>query len=451
MKYLMSFTFVVFSLGCGLLDPLTGGTGGGAAAGTTGGTGGGSGGSATVGNWTKISPPDEYVDSSTYVYGVHCTAADKCIIATNAGRRSMAGAVFALTSTGWGERLVDGTYGSSQASMLSGVLGDLNFIGFVPTRTGLVARVTTSSIIVSASGDPTSKANWSVVKTGTAGGEEFGLNATLTIQSASDNDWVFANNNGYVYSASQPPSASTSWTRLWSPNARPSVPLDFEAQYTADKTLCDWDISTTSQPFPAQGFWAAPDLSLIIHPAYGLNQNSWREINNRESVFGPVKPGVCISTDKGRHFHFAPINENLDVSNPGPYGVTCLTPNKCFAFNGTSFQQNSYIYYSENALMGSASTWTKATVPSFFATSNEVGLTAIFFAPDGVHGWAVGNLARKPLMLRTTDGGKSWTDVSGQVNSLAQSDLQSGFALDENKVWVVGRYGFVGMTTSAQK
>ena len=78
-------------------------------------------------------------------------------------------------------------------------------------------------------------------------------------------------------------------------------------------------------------------------------------------------------------------------------------------------------------------------------------ISAIFFAPDGVHGWAVGNLSRKPLMLRTTDSGHSWTDVSAQVASIAQSDLQSGFALDANKVWVVGRYGFVGMTSSAQQ
>jgi photosystem II stability/assembly factor-like uncharacterized protein len=139
------------------------------------------------------------------------------------------------------------------------------------------------------------------------------------------------------------------------------------------------------------------------------------------------------------------------VSSPGPFGVKCLTTNKCFAFNGTSFQQNSYLYVSDNAAMGSASTWTKATLPAAFATNDEVMISALFFAPDNVHGWAVGNNARKPMLLRTTDAGRTWTDVSGQVASLADSDLVNGFALDENHIWVVGRYGFVGTTSTAQQ
>ena len=34
--------------------------------------------------------------------------------------------------------------------------------------------------------------------------------------------------------------------------------------------------------------------------------------------------------------------------------------------------------------------------------------------------------------------------------SIAKSDLVNGFALDKDRIWVVGRYGFVGTTDSAQ-
>jgi hypothetical protein len=423
-------------------------TGGGSA--STGGGSAGTGGGTSSSGWTKITPPDAFYGSAVYVYGVHCSAADKCVLAAGSGN-SRGGGVYALGPGGWGELLVDGDYEDGPLSAISGQLGDFQFLGFVPTRTGLLARVTASGVIVSATGDFTVKSSWSAVKTGTVVGGNFGGNATLTLQSSADNDWVFANNDGFVYSATQAPSESTAWTQQWAPTSEPPTPSDFQAQFTADKTLCDWDISTTAQPYPSQSFWAAKDLSVLIHPANGLNQISWREKNNNEAQFGAIKPGVCISTDKGRHFHFKELPENLNVSSPGPFGVTCLDKDTCFAFNGTQFQANTFIYTSTNASLGVASTWTKATVPAGFATSTDITLSALFFAPDKVHGWAVGNNSRKPLLLRTTDGGHTWVDVSGQVASLADSDLVNGFALDANRIWVVGRYGFVGTTGTAQK
>src|SRR5690606_21807032 len=140
----------------------------------------------------------------------------------------------------------------------------------------------------------------------------------------------------------------------------------------------------------------------------------------------------CISTDKGRHFYFKELPEpDTDRSSPGPFGVTCVDKDNCFAFNGTQFQPTSYIYYSTDATKGKASTWTKATIPAGFAESTDITISAIFFAPDKVHGWAVGNNSRKPLLMRTTDGGDSWADISAQVASLAESDLIGGFALDK--------------------
>ncbi len=434
---------LVFLSACGGAETTDGGTGGGA------GGGGAGGGNATAG-WREINPPDDFNASSTYVYGVYCTAADKCVLAAG-GASARGGGVYTLGANAWGELLVDGDYEDGTLASLANTVGDLHMLGFVPTRTGVVARISTSGAVVVGSGDLTNKASWSAVKTGATDDGDFGLNATLTLQSTADDDWVYVNNAGYVYGATQAPSASPTWTRLWAPTAVPSVPADFVTQYTADKTLCDWDISTTAQPYPSQSFWAAQDLSVMVHPAYGLNQNSWREKNNKESEFGDIKPGVCISTDKGRSFHFKELTLDLDAVSPGPFGVTCLDKDTCFAFNGTPFQDNGYIFSSTNASQGVSSTWTRATIPASLAPSGDRTISALFFAPDKTHGWAVGNVSRKALLLRTTDGGKTWTDISSQVSALAESDLINGFALDKDRIWVVGRYGFIGTTDSAQK
>jgi len=185
----------------------------------------------------------------------------------------------------------------------------------------------------------------------------------------------------------------------------------------------------------------AQDLSVIVQPAGGLNQH------------GTAAPGVCISTDKGLHFYsvaFAGVPAN--ASTAGPKGVVCTDKDHCHAYNGQEFDAGTaQIYYTANASMGKASTWTAAAVPSAFATSSEITLQAMFFAPDGAHGWCAGNNDRKPLLLRTTDGGHTWTDVSSQISAITSNELYGGFALDNDHVWAVGRNGTLVATSTAQQ
>ena len=69
-------------------------------------------------------------------------------------------------------------------------------------------------------------------------------------------------------------------------------------------------------------------------------------------------------------------------------------------------------------------------------TSATATLTGIAFAPDGLHGWAVGHDA---LIFATTDGGRTWRR-QWQGENLQDSFLDV-LALDSRHVIAVGAYG----------
>lgn len=402
----------------------------------SGGDGGGGGGNGSSG-FHAVELPNEQAPND--VRAVYCTAPDKCIIATRANVGDP-GAVFAVSDTAVGEKLLDGVY-MGPVSSVSSVLGDLDFIGFETTRNGVVAHITASSVYAVASGDVTAKASWTFVNMGRESGDPLPLNAMAALQQGSDGKWLFINKLGAVYSASQPPSATTVWTIVWQPEATPSVPADFEDQYAADPTLCDADVTAGGLPEPSSMAYIAQDLSVIVTPAGGLNQN------------GTAKPGVCISVDKGAHFYnVAFTGAPQDVSSPGPVGVTCADKDTCWAYNGLIAQNGTaYIYYTTNASAGKASTWTRAMLPAGVTTGTDTTLSGIFFAPDKMHGWTVGNLNHHALLLRTTDGGRTWQDVSGSVQGVKDNDLYNGFALDNDHVWLAGRFGTLMATRTAQQ
>lgn len=421
-------TSLIFSCG----TPNGTGTGGGGSS-----TGGGAGGGMTTAGWRAIPLPLGQDDAN--VTGVRCSANNKCIITTNSNSGNPGG-VFAVIDQLVGEKLVDGVY-PGPVPTAANVLGDLDFDGLVATRNGVVARVTASGALVAATGDFTQKSNWTVTPMGRADGSTLSLNAQGQLQVDALGNWVLINKRGFVYSSTTAPSPTTAWTKIWSPGAIPSVPADFAAQYAADPTLCDSDVTAGGLPSPMDPAWVSQDLALMVTPAGGLNQD------------GTAAPGVCISTDRGLHFYQAPFaGLPTSVSSPGPIGVICTDNDKCFAFNGLPFQQGTaYIYFTSNASMGKNSTWTKATVPARFATANDVTMSAIFFAPDGVHGWAVGNTNHHALLLKTVDSGRTWTDVSGAVAGVADKDLYNGFALDNDHVWLAGRFGALMTTSTAQQ
>jgi len=88
----------------------------------------------------------------------------------------------------------------------------------------------------------------------------------------------------------------------------------------------------------------------------------------------------------------------------------------------------------------SGGSWTPA---SSFTTAT---LTGIAFAPDSLHGWAVGHDA---LILATSDGGRTW-QKQWQAKNLELSFLDV-CALDAQRVFAVGAFGLFLATTDGGK
>ncbi len=84
--------------------------------------------------------------------------------------------------------------------------------------------------------------------------------------------------------------------------------------------------------------------------------------------------------------------------------------------------------------------WQSATV------TGSATLTAVNFAPDAQHGWAVGHDA---LILATSDGGQSW-QKQWQGENLSDS-LLDVLALDAQHVLAVGAYGLCLATDDGGK
>jgi hypothetical protein len=176
-----------------------------------------------------------------------------------------------------------------------------------------------------------------------------------------------------------------------------------------------------------QAAYVAPDLSVIVSPAGAVNQN------------GNDTAGVCISVDGGHSFHHSAF-AGVDAGS-GPLGIGCSSKDHCVAYGGIqSTPSTAFIYVSNNASSGATSTWTKATTPTI---PDDTGFRSVAFAPDGMHGYIVGNTAAQgSLLFTTTDGGTTWTDATSTVKTLTGDNrLHSVYAFDATHVWIGGEKG----------
>ena len=364
----------------------------------------------------KTSNPKERVT------GIHCATAKSCAIATE-GSGGDGGKVYASNGVSIGAKLVDGDFESGNSSKL-GLLGDLNFYGFSKVGDTLFALSGVSKALISSKGDITQASTWSVQTLGKTPG---GLN-TQTGIGMKDDRWVLGV-QAFISESTDEPSPGALWTAIWSPESAPDG--FYQLWRDSNKTLCSSIPGPAMAPKPLQSVYIAADLGIIAYTTSGGSRAS------------PEKEGVCLSSDGGKRFYRAALPDAQDGDNP--YGVTCITSDRCFAFSNKSavFRgKTDFIYVTSDARKTVASTWKAAKLPAMRPDSR---FNAVFFAPDGKSGWAVGQVdVSNPLLLSTTDGGETWKDSTASVRGLApNAQLHSGFALSASAVWLGTNQGTV--------
>lgn len=364
--------------------------------------------------------------SDERVTGIYCPSTTTCVFSASDGASTKPHISTMTATTVNGTALVTS---DDNLANTAGVLGTPGFLGFSKVGDTLVAQLDNAgSGFVSAKGDPTAAANWSVVKIGTDTGAagDFGLNAQYGFAKTSTG-WIQIRMS-FVFTSTADPGPTTPWAPVWSPQGSSPIPSNLDDLRQADPTLCDSEVGYSNSPHPVQATYVAADGSIALSPAMGLNQQS----ND--------PAGVCISTDGGNRFHLAKLNLADGIN--GPTAVFCTSKDHCVVAGGQVFVDNShYLYVSNNASQGATSTWTKATIPA--GTSGQTIPSQFFFAPDGKTGWLVGNDNAGPLLWATTDGGATWTDQKTLVSGLTEKKLWSGYAIDATHIVLGGDSGTI--------
>src|SRR5262249_62230738 len=124
----------------------------------------------------------------------------------------------------------------------------------------------------------------------------------------------------------------------------------------------------------------------------------------------------------------------------GTAGVGCTSKDHCDGYADTGFdvkKSKAYVFVSNDASKGSASTWTAAKMP---ALTDGTNFRYVFFAPDNMHGWLLGwNNGASPLIFATTDGGATWTDATAILGPNVE-DFRPyfGVAIDAKHIYIGG-------------
>ncbi len=373
---------------------------------------------AQAGTWKSIKLPQD----NERVTGMYCASAKACVIATSV----FGGAGHLYASDG---QKITATLLTGDAKLAEklGTLGEIGFTGLSKVRDKLIALVDgAGASFVSATGDFTKAASWTTVKIGVLdGGETFGLNQQMGI-GEKDGRWVLFNSRE-TYDTTDAPSPGALWSPLWSPVPPGSVPSNFENLLKADPRLCDSDPGVSISPHLTQPAYVAPDLSVILYPSGARNQR------------GTQTAGVCLSTDGGKRYYRIVFKGIEDGA--GPLGVTCTNSKRCYAYGGLNPEPESgFIFLTNDAQKGADSSWIKAKLPTL--RENTI-FYHMFFAPDGMNGWAVGKTgSSSALLFASTDGGATWKDSTSSIRALASdSRLHSGYAFDASHLWVGGEKG----------
>jgi hypothetical protein len=219
-----------------------------------------------------------------------------------------------------------------------------------------------------------------------------------------------------VYTATTTPGPSTTWTIV-----------------TPDATVCD-PPSTYAHDPQTGGATGRGGMNLHV------------SADGKTIVYPQSTAAVCVSTN-GAQSWTKVVPPNPPATPPDARNIYFMDDTHGIFYGGDDLGDTAFVYYTANG--GSA--WTASTIPAQGAQDIHALFWA-FFAPDHQNGWIVGkqsldDAAPPPLLWKSTDGGKTWTDItttsfSGtSIDPTGFSELTVGFALDAQNIWLGGHDG----------
>jgi photosystem II stability/assembly factor-like uncharacterized protein len=266
--------------------------------------------------------------------------------------------------------------------------------------------------------------SWTQVKPSAGGIDE----TTWASQIGNGPAWWIANDTGIIYKSDKLPAADATYTKIWAPQSTPSVPDPVPATGCQEGPRPGYPVQ-----LPYRWVYASPDGARLLFP----RRNG---------------PGFCMTTDGGATFGEVDLPDVSDVDAeraPGGLYFTDAQHGWTF-FANEDIDGSAYVYRTVDG----GATWTAASVPAALRTPDaKVSFRAIAFAPDNQTGYLVGYASNDtlPLLLKTSDGGATWTDISANLQGagdLSTTKLYSVFALDAKDLWVGGDYGLLLHSTS---
>jgi hypothetical protein len=298
-----------------------------------------------------------------------------------------------------------------------GALGDFGIVSISRTTSGYVATLDTSGAVLLSTDDGDS---FQIVETNLP----YGL-ASVESMVQSDTGWTVVGGEAVTTMTDALPSAGTLWTELWAPEGAPPTPNPIPAGGCIDRPASRYVDELSAHTY------VSPDRQLVAYAPRG----QYADVDV-----------LCISHDGGVFFTEVSLPHFNDEANViGASSIVFLDEQVGFATtNDSNFGSGGSASIQKTEDGGV--TWSRTSLPAVVAT-DTMEFRVVFFAPGGVVGWALGTFNNETAMvLKTEDGGDNWrlalanTALNAGLNELTTNfgRMQSGFALDEDNIWVGG-------------
>jgi hypothetical protein len=301
------------------------------------------------------------------------------------------------------------------------------YLGFITsTPLGIVVRNRDGSQLVTSADKGKTFTYQAMFKTLTAPSGVAATFPLLWLGTDKTNAWhvAISAGGGDVYSSSAQPGPTVTLTDTWHPTGAVTVPATIPSGDCTDYVV---DTITPNQPFAV-----TTDGSAMVY-ASGT--------------------AICHSSDDGKTFvdvssHITP---STFTSHPPPLGFLFTSATAGIAYYGSDLDNPGTAYVLTTSDGGDD--WIVGTLPAI-AASDTISLDSAFASPSGTL-YMVGGSSTTLLLFKSTDAGKTWTDIGASVTAAADAlpentpvRLVAGFALDDHRIWVGSDSGFIAYTAT---